>query len=137
MATHSSIPTWKSPWTGEPGGLQSTGLHDWAHVHEGGGRCDGSSKLVELKKKKKAFNSRLKPFIIEEIACILQGILTINKGILKKEKTIHNHTTQRYFWFHHFRLFLIYIYINTHKYPYAFFPSPHKIGLYCKFMKIW
>ena len=26
MATHSSIPAWKIPWTEEPGGLQSTGL---------------------------------------------------------------------------------------------------------------
>ena len=25
MATHSSILTWKIPWTKEPGGLQSTG----------------------------------------------------------------------------------------------------------------
>ena len=39
MATHSSIPAWKIPWTEEPGGLQSTGLqragHDWApgHIH--------------------------------------------------------------------------------------------------------
>ena len=38
MATHSSILAWKSPWTEEPGGLQSMGLHDWACVHEGGGR---------------------------------------------------------------------------------------------------
>ena len=34
MATHSSIHTWKIPWTEEPGGLQSMGLqrvgHDWA-----------------------------------------------------------------------------------------------------------
>ena len=33
MATHSSIPAWKIPWTEEPGGLQSMGLqrvgHDW------------------------------------------------------------------------------------------------------------
>ena len=33
MATHSSILTWKIPWTEEPGGLQSMGLqrvwHDW------------------------------------------------------------------------------------------------------------
>ena len=33
MATHSSILAWKTPWTEEPGGLQSTGLqrvgHDW------------------------------------------------------------------------------------------------------------
>ena len=26
MATHSSILAWRSPWTEEPGGLQSTGL---------------------------------------------------------------------------------------------------------------
>ena len=33
MATHSSIPAWKIPWTEEPGGLQSMGLqkrHDLA-----------------------------------------------------------------------------------------------------------
>ena len=34
MASHSSIPAWKVPWTEEPGGLQSVGLqrvrHDWA-----------------------------------------------------------------------------------------------------------
>ena len=33
MATHSSILTWRIPWTEEPGGLQSTGSprvrHDW------------------------------------------------------------------------------------------------------------
>ena len=26
MATHSSILSWRIPWTGEPGGLQSMGL---------------------------------------------------------------------------------------------------------------
>ena len=25
MATHSSVPAWRIPWTEEPGGLQSTG----------------------------------------------------------------------------------------------------------------
>ena len=50
MATHSSILAWKSPWTEEPGRLQSMGLHDWACVYEGGGRWVGSNKLVELKK---------------------------------------------------------------------------------------
>ena len=50
MVIHSSILAWKSPWTEEPGGLQSMGLHDWACVHEGGGRRVGSNKLVELKK---------------------------------------------------------------------------------------
>ena len=28
MATYSSILAWKSPWTEEPGGLESMGLHD-------------------------------------------------------------------------------------------------------------
>ena len=36
-ATHSSILAWRIPWTGAPGGLQSTGLqrvgHDWAAEH--------------------------------------------------------------------------------------------------------
>ena len=50
MATHSSILAWKSPWTEEPGGLQSMGLHDSACVHKGGGRWVGSNKVVELKK---------------------------------------------------------------------------------------
>ena len=53
MATHSSILAWKNPWTEETGGLKSMGLHDWACVHEGGGRWVGSNKLVELKKKKR------------------------------------------------------------------------------------
>ena len=34
MATHSSIPAWKIPWTEEPGGQQSVELqrvgHNWA-----------------------------------------------------------------------------------------------------------
>ena len=29
------------------------GLHDWARVHEGGGRQVGSNKLIELKKEKR------------------------------------------------------------------------------------
>ena len=37
IATHSSIPFEITPWTEEPGGLQSMGLqrarHDWATVH--------------------------------------------------------------------------------------------------------
>ena len=53
VATHSSILAWKIPWTEEPGGLQSMGLHDWVRRYEeGGGRWVGSNKLVELKKKK-------------------------------------------------------------------------------------
>ena len=31
MATHSSIPAWRIPGTGEPGGLPSTGSHRVQH----------------------------------------------------------------------------------------------------------
>ena len=31
MATHSSIPAWEIPWTQDPGGLQSLGLHRIGH----------------------------------------------------------------------------------------------------------
>jgi len=31
MATHSSILAWRSPWTEEPGGLQSMGLQRIGH----------------------------------------------------------------------------------------------------------
>ena len=31
MTTHSSILAWSSPWTEEPGGLQSTGLQGVRH----------------------------------------------------------------------------------------------------------
>jgi len=31
MATHSSIPAWRIPWTEEPGGLQSMGLQRVGH----------------------------------------------------------------------------------------------------------
>ena len=37
MATHSSVLVWRSPWTEDPGGLQSMGLqrvvHNCAHAH--------------------------------------------------------------------------------------------------------
>ena len=36
MATHSSILVWKTPWTAEPGSLQTMGLkrvrHDWSNL---------------------------------------------------------------------------------------------------------
>ena len=31
MVTHSNILTWRIPWTQEPGGLQSMGLHRARH----------------------------------------------------------------------------------------------------------
>ena len=63
MATHSSVLSWKSPWTEEAGGLQSMGLHDWACVHEGGGRWVSSNKVVELKKKKRQLEQIILKFI--------------------------------------------------------------------------
>ena len=33
MATHSSILDWEIPWTGEPGGLQSTGTQSARTEH--------------------------------------------------------------------------------------------------------
>ena len=62
MATHSSILTWKSPWTEEPGGLQSVGLPDWACVHKGGGRWVGSNAVVEQKKKRKTHDEHPETF---------------------------------------------------------------------------
>ena len=34
MATHSSIPAWKIPWTEEPGGLQSIGSQSHTHLSD-------------------------------------------------------------------------------------------------------
>ena len=35
MATHSSILAWRSPWTEEPGGLQSMGWHKgWTRLSD-------------------------------------------------------------------------------------------------------
>ena len=34
MATHSSIPAWRIPWTEEPGGLQSMGSQRAGHTEE-------------------------------------------------------------------------------------------------------
>ena len=80
MATHSSILAWKSPWTEEPGRLQSMGLHDWACVHEGGGWWVGSNKLVELKKiiiikKKGQLSGKYGTFLL------LQNSLKINRNM--------------------------------------------------------
>ena len=47
MAFHSSILAWRTPWTGEPGGLQSMGVakgqtqleQPSTHTHAYGGQC--------------------------------------------------------------------------------------------------
>ena len=33
MATHPSMFAWETPWTKEPGGLQSMGSHTHTHTH--------------------------------------------------------------------------------------------------------
>ena len=63
MATHSSILAWSTPWTEEPGGLQSTGLprvrHDWVtslseklytlSKNKTGGDCGSDDELIIAK----------------------------------------------------------------------------------------
>ena len=71
MATHSSILAWKNPRTEESGRLKSMGLHDWACVHEGGGRWVGSNKLVKLKKKMSLFTPYPSLFLLSATIMIL------------------------------------------------------------------
>ena len=46
------------------GAWLSLGLHDWARVHEGGGRWVGNNKVVELKKKEKEKKKEKKVLLI-------------------------------------------------------------------------
>ena len=52
MATHSKILAWKTPWTAEPGGLQSMGLqrvgHDLVtqHIHAWSQKQNNASELT-------------------------------------------------------------------------------------------
>ena len=59
MATHSSILAWRSPWTEEPGGLQSMGLgrvrHDQVTWH--------ARRSTEQYKMLDRFNERLFSFL--------------------------------------------------------------------------
>ena len=44
MATHSSILTWRMPWTEEPGGLQSMGSHtSWTQLKRLGTLAEGET----------------------------------------------------------------------------------------------
>ena len=47
MATHSSILAWKTPWTEEPGGLQSTGSPSWTQL-SGLARAPGLGNRVAI-----------------------------------------------------------------------------------------
>ena len=58
MATHSSTLAWKIPWTGEPGGLQSTGSHrvgcnEWLSRAQHGSGAKWKRKLQERKARDK------------------------------------------------------------------------------------
>ena len=91
MATHSSILPWKNPRTEESGGLKSMGLHDWACVHEGGGRWAGSNKLAELKKKKSC-KEKVKANAFQILFSHLKkeaGKLTPLLSKIMKQLTIH------------------------------------------------
>ena len=59
------------------------GLHDWACVHEGGGRWVGSNKLVDLKKKK----NKLKIELLYNPAILLLVIYLDKTIIIQKEGT--------------------------------------------------
>ena len=53
MATHSNILAWRIPWTEEPGGLQSMGLHrvrhDWvAFTFTCGVMCTDGRSFIHL-----------------------------------------------------------------------------------------
>ena len=52
MATHSSIPAWRIPGTGEPGGLASMGLHrvghDWSDL-----AAEGALQIAEKRREAK------------------------------------------------------------------------------------
>ena len=44
MATHPSIFAWRTPWTEEPGGLESLGWQRVGHAHKFG---DSGSRVLE------------------------------------------------------------------------------------------
>ena len=76
MVTHSSALAWRSPWTEEPGGLQSMGSqrvgHDWATntftfkiqeetwdmISEGGSRMWGKMEEVEIQQSEEGMKRR-------------------------------------------------------------------------------
>ena len=57
METHSSVPSWRIPGTGEPGGLPSMGSHrlgqDWSNLAAAAAARHWYTKVNEKKKKKK------------------------------------------------------------------------------------
>ena len=47
MATHSSTLAWRTPWTEEPGGLQSTGSQSWTPLSDRQHSCVNTRALPE------------------------------------------------------------------------------------------
>ena len=56
MATHSSILAWKSPWTGEPGGLQPAGSQRAGHD----GTCTHTHKALRCFTHLRCWQGKLK-----------------------------------------------------------------------------
>ena len=86
MSTHSSILAWRSPWTEEPGGLQSMGLqrvrHDWATFTSLEGVDKGGEDGIQIKGTGVLFsNSQM------ELALI---IIQENKNKIKTWPGIHS-----------------------------------------------
>ena len=77
MATHSSIPAWRVPWTEEPGGLQSTGPQSqtrlWLSTH---------ATLSELNQQlfcEKVYNAQQDQSqqVVSVLACPCQGTVAV------------------------------------------------------------
>ena len=49
MATHSSVPAWRIPGTGEPGGLPSLGSQSWTRLKRLSSSSSSSSSLYSVR----------------------------------------------------------------------------------------
>ena len=58
MATHSSILAWRIPWTEEPGGLESLGLHRVRHDRDLAAAAASDEKSVVCKDSGSAYEAK-------------------------------------------------------------------------------
>ena len=93
MATHASILVWRSPWTEEPGGLQSRGSrrvrHDWATGHSGYESHFLFGSLVGWWVSNGWWSATITSFIARcQVSCFRpRQPVTITRGALKSTKT--------------------------------------------------